>query len=366
MAGNDDDSSPSGPDRTPGGVYRGAVSTDGAPPMTLPAAWYHDPEHHRAERRAVFGNEWQLVGAVSEIGRPHAYLAVELAGWPIVVARDGEGGLRAFHNVCRHRGGPLVDDGCGAGSRFVCRYHGWAYGLDGRLTNPRDFGDEDLDREQFGLYPVAVDTWRGLLFVHLGADAPPLTDWLGGFADQAAAFPMEDFAFTHQVHHDVDANWKTYADNYLEGYHLPLVHPELTREVDAARYRVIVGDHHVIHEVPPRDGAINAGRWLWRYPNLALNLYPDAMNIEQFIPLGPRRTRIVYRYFFRDPAQRDEDVERISKVILEEDRAICEAVQRNLEAGVYHSGRLSPRHENGVAAFQRWLAEAVEPVVPFP
>ena len=336
------------------------MPADASPPITLPASWYHEPDHFVAERRAVFGNEWQLVGAASQVDQRRSYLAVELAGWPIVVARDGDGELRAFHNVCRHRAGPLVDDGCGSCSRFVCRYHGWSYGLGGDLINARDFGDDDLDRTQFGLLPVAVDIWRGLLFVHLGATPPPLRTWLGGFAEQATGFPMEGFAFSHQLHHDVEANWKTYADNYLEGYHLPLVHPELTREVDAAHYRVVVGDRHIVHEVPPRDGAVNAGRWLWRYPNLALNLYPDAMNIEQFIPLGPRRTRIVYRYFFRHPAQRDEEVERISKVILEEDREICEAVQRNLEAGVYDVGRLSPRHEQGVAAFQRWVAEAVE------
>jgi choline monooxygenase len=335
------------------------VTEPDAPLTTLPAAWYHDPAHYAAERVAVFGTEWQLVGAESQVAEPQSHLALDLAGWPIVVARDADGGLRAFHNVCRHRAGPLVDDGCGSGSRFVCRYHGWAYALDGRLTNARDFGDDDLDLDQFGLLPVAVEAWRGLLFVNLAPHPPPLVPWLGGFAEQAASFPMEEFAFSHQFHHDVGANWKAYADNYMEGYHLPLVHPELTREVDAARYRVIVGDHHVVHEVPPRDGAINAGRWLWRYPNLALNLYPDAMNIEQFVPLGPDRTRIVYRYFFRDPSQRDEEVERISKVILEEDRLICEAVQRNLEAGQYDTGRLSPRHENGVAAFQGWVAESL-------
>jgi choline monooxygenase len=137
------------------------------------------------------------------------------------------------------------------------------------------------------------------------------------------------------------------------------VHPELTREVVAEDYQVAVGDRVVEHSVPPRDGAVNAGRWLWWYPNLALNLYPDAMNVEQYLPLGPGRVRVSYRYFFRAGHGPDPEVERMSRTILEEDRRICEAVQRNLEAGVYGTGVLSPRHEGGVAAFQRWVAEDV-------
>ena len=337
------------------------MSTAGPPPATtLPARWYHDASQLARERTAIFGREWQLVGAAAQLAEPRSFLAVELVGHPLVVVRDDDGRLRGFHNVCRHRAGPLVEDGCGTCSRFVCRYHGWAYALDGTLTNARDFGDDTLDRDDFGLLPVTVATWRGLLFVHLGADPVPLDVWLGGFAEQTAGFPMEELRFGHELHHDLRANWKTYADNYLEGYHLPLVHPELTREVDASRYRITVGDHFVIHDVPPHAGAVNAGRWIWRYPNLALNLYPDAMNVEQFTPIDAHTCRVTYRYFFADASARDEEVERISKVILAEDRDICEAVQRNLEAGHYDTGRLSPRHENGVAAFQRWVTESVE------
>ena len=161
--------------------------------------------------------------------------------------------------------------------------------------------------------------------------------------------------------HEVAANWKVYADNYMEGYHVPLVHPELNREIVAKEYRVEVGDHFCEHSAPARDGAVNAGRWLWRYPNLALNVYPDGMNIERFVPVDHRRTLVLYDYFFRDLDARaaNEEVVRVGCTILEEDRAICEAVQRNLESGVYDVGRLSPRHEAGVAAFQGWVTESL-------
>jgi choline monooxygenase len=202
------------------------------------------------------------------------------------------------------------------------------------------------------------------VFVNLDPGAPPLVDALAAFAVEAGSFPMEAFHHSHQVVHDVNANWKAYADNYMEGYHIPLVHPRLNKEVDAKRYRVVVGDRYCSHSAPARDGSVTTGKWLWRFPNLALNLYPDGMNVERFLPLGPHRTRIVYDYFFRDlsPAAQEQngEVVRLSLEVLDEDRAICEAVQRNLESGAYDSGRLSPRHENGVAYFQSLIREAME------
>ena len=124
-----------------------------------------------------------------------------------------------------------------------------------------------------------------------------------------------------------------------------------------------MGDHYCEHSAPTRDGSVNAGRWLWRFPNLALNVYPDGMNVERFVPLDHRRTRVLYDFFFRDlddARVENEEVVRVGCTILEEDRVICEAVQRNLESGVYDTGRLSPRHEQGVAAFQRWITESLE------
>ena len=124
-----------------------------------------------------------------------------------------------------------------------------------------------------------------------------------------------------------------------------------------------VGDRSCIHTAPARDGSVTSGKWLWRFPNLALNISRDGMNVERFVPLGPRRTRIVYDYFFRDLSAgaqaANDEVVRLSLEVLDEDRAICEAVQRNLESGVYERGRLSPRHENGVAYLQSLVREAV-------
>ena len=319
---------------------------------TLPASWYVDPAIYERERHAVFGREWQCVGAAERVERPGTYLAGDVAGWRVLVVRDGGGELRGFHDVCRHRAGPLVDGDHGScAGGLVCRYHGWAYDLDGRLRNPRDFGCE-VDT---ALLPVAAATWRGLVFVHLDPLAAPLD--LGGFAAECDGFEMEAFRLAHEASHLVECNWKTYADNYGEGYHIPLVHPELNRQVDARSYRIDAHDAGwVRHSAPARDGSLTTGRWLWRFPNLALNLYPDGMNVERFTPLGAGRTRVDYSFFFREGAEDDETV-KLSTEILDEDRRICEAVQRNLASGAYDTGWLSPRHEDGLALFHRLLRD---------
>ena len=329
---------------------------------TLPASWYHDPAVYERERHAIFAREWLYVGHDRGLRRPGDYLAADVCGWQLLVVVDREGALRAFHNVCRHRAGPLVEDSSGNAALLVCRYHGWVYDLDGGLRTARDFGEE-LDGTEFGLRVVRVDRWRGLVFVNLDSGAEPLLDALGDFTAECAGFPMEELEFTSEVSHELAANWKTYADNYMEGYHIPLVHPRLNREIDARQYRVDIRDRYAVHSAPARGGSPTTGKWLWRFPNLALNLYPDGMNVERFVPLGPTRTRIVYHYFFGGGREDKESVD-MSMLLLEEDAEICEAVQRNLESGVYDSGRLSPRHERGVARLQELVRMALEGAAP--
>ena len=307
------------------------------PAATLPAVAYHDADWYTAERHAVFAAEWQLAGFRTHLQQPGDYVTHELAGWNVVVVVDGDGDLRAF-------------------------YHGWVYALDGRLQRARDFGP-DLDPDEFGLTPVAVAEWRGFVFVRLAADGPELTEALGTLPARCVDQPIETLTYSHRLVHTVDANWKAYTDNYGEGYHVPLVHPGLHRQIDAREYRVAVHDGWAEHTAPARDGAIATGVWLWRYPNLGLNLSTEGMNVERWLPDGPRRTRIIYDFFFADVSPATEavrrEVERFGVEVLDEDRRICETVQRNLESGAYDVGRLSPRHEAGVLAFQQRVRAAV-------
>ena len=324
-----------------------------------PASVYGDPGRYEAERWAVFAKEWTAVGDAAQLGRPGDYLAVSVADFPLVVVNDS-GELRGFHNICSHRAGPLVWPGAGTCRSLVCRYHGWAYGLDGVLRSARDFGDRPPDGD-LSLHPVAVDRWRGLIFVNPDPDPPGLLDWLGVVAEQSEGFPMEEFVATQRSSHELVANWKVYAENYQEGYHIPLVHPGLNRQVDASRYRVEVEGAAAVHSVPTRHGSVTDGAWMWRFPGLALNLYPSGMCLESFWPTGPTTTRVDYTFFFA-PGTPDAEARasiESSVTILDEDRVICEAVQRNLSSGLARLGPLSPRHEQGVGLVHTLVERAL-------
>jgi choline monooxygenase len=326
----------------------------------LPASAYVDAAMLERERAAIFAREWTFAADAAQLADHGSYVAINVAGYPIVVVNDG-GTLRAFQNVCRHRGGPLVWDGEGSCKGFVCRYHGWSYGLDGALQNARDFGDGDLRRDELSLHDVRVEAWRGLVFVNLYSDARSLIDWLGGFAGECDAYAMESFRAVHRSSHRLAANWKVYAENYQEGYHIPLVHPGLNRQIDARQYEVDVRDGYCVHRAPSREGAVTSGTWLWRFPSLALNLYPNGMCLETYAPVGAGETQVDYVFFFAEGTPADEIEASIasSTLILDEDRVICEAVQRNYASGLYAGGVLSPRHEGGVAYVQELVLRAV-------
>jgi choline monooxygenase len=329
----------------------------GAPLRTLAARDYWEPVVHADERAAIFGREWLCLGPSTAVAEPGSYLAEAVVGWPVVVARDADGVLRAFHNVCRHRAGPLVDDGCGTCRAFVCRYHGWSYELDGALRSARDSGLAADDVAGLGLLEVRVAEWRGLLFVNLDGEAPVIEDWLGtGFIAQCDGFPMETWTPVVRQTHPISCNWKTYSDNYLEGYHIPFVHPSLARAIDTSSYEVHVEDGWIRHSATTREGASTAGVWLYHWPNLAVNLYGRGMSVERWLPTGPTSCDLVLDYCFADTseagaAENQRDVDSSTQTCLE-DKAICEAVQRNLEAGAYVDGLLAPAHESGVADFQ--------------
>ena len=328
---------------------------------SLPASWYVDLAHYERERHAIFERTWTCVGHAAQVADPGDYLADSIAGFPFFVQRGADGSLRGFHNVCPHRAGPILWPGEGRAGNLVCRYHGWAFERDGSLRAARDFGDDAPAGA--GLQPVAVGEWRGLVFACLEPEVAPLDEWLGTFGTVVAPHPIESYRFHLRDVHRLQANWKTYADNYLEGYHIPLVHPALTHAVDMAHYTVTAhdGGRWNRHDVPAADGAPTSGAWAFLYPNLALNVYPSGLNVERIVPRGAQVTDVVFDYFFADAADPDAVSASIASSceLMAEDRRIVEAVQENLASGRYDSGVLSPRHEVGLSSFHALVRAAV-------
>ena len=264
----------------------------------LPARWYADPEIYQAERRRIFSRHWLWIGREAELLEPGAYLTAAPAGYPLFVRRSEDGTLRAFHNVCRHRASKLLTQPSGRCDRIECPYHGWRYRLDGALDHVPLFGEAaDFPKDELSLFSVAVDVWRGLVFVCLDPAPMPLVAWLGPIVEEVERTAPAQTSFDRELAFLVDCNWKTYVDNYQEAYHVPPLHPGLNRDLDWKRYRVINFDGGSLHDAPPKARSNHPGIFGWRFPNFAFNSYPAGLSFMRMDPVGHKQTRLVYHYW---------------------------------------------------------------------
>ncbi len=352
------------------------IDPDIARAWTLPAELYFDPTVADREKAQIFSRTWQVVGHRDQAAQPGDYFTTELVGEPLLLVRGADARLRAFYNVCRHRAGPPAQ-GCGSRRLFRCVYHGWTYNLDGSLNHATEIeGVEGFRAEDFALAPVRCEEWFQLVFVNLDPDARPLFESLGDLRQQAERFPFDTMKLCERRTYPMNCNWKTYVDNYLEGYHLPTVHPGLNRELDFRAYVVEPYSTHVRQWSPIRGaqpGDTTPRRYqetrqdlttdyFWAFPNWMLNCYPDNVSLNLVLPLGAEQSLAIFEWYLPE-----EDVEgeaakasvKFSDEIQREDVAICEAVQKNLHSRSYRRGRYSVKQERGVHAFHRMYAEAM-------
>jgi choline monooxygenase len=356
---------------------------------TLASRFYIDPTILDIERSKIFRRTWQLVGTLQRdcgevngvkrtIADPETFFTAELAGEPIVVVRDKQGTLRAFSNVCRHRAGPIAQ-GSGCKNVLRCGYHGWTYTLDGRLIGTPDVeGVEFFDRSTMGMVPLRVETWEQFIFVNFDPQAEALAAYLGEIPRQARGFRFEGLQSAERRDYVIDCNWKVYVDNYLEGYHIPIAHPGLMREIDYAQYRTETSRYHSQQFAPIRamksgDGerlyapetGLQEALYFWIFPNLMVNIYPDNVSTNLIVPISHDKTLTVFEWFFHDAAS-SQSRERIRKAVQfsdevqQEDIGLCESVQRGLRSATYDRGRYSVRRENGVHHFHMLLREFLE------
>jgi choline monooxygenase len=344
---------------------------------TLPAKLYFDPEIYLAEREKVFAKTWQVVGHHDQVKNAGDYITTDLAGEPLLIVRGVDGRLRAFYNVCRHRAGPPAE-GCGSRKLFRCGYHGWTYDLNGSLISATETeGVEGFHSEDFALVSVLVEEWFNFIFVNLNPEGRPLAENLGKFPQQAEKFHFAEMKLFERRTYEMNCNWKAYVDNYLEGYHLPSVHPGLNRELDFNSYMVEPHNDYVRQFSPIRGtqpGDASPRRYpearedltidyFWIFPNWMLNCYPDNVSLNIVLPLGPERSQAIFEWYLPEkdhstPAAK-ASVE-FSDQIQMEDVAICEKVQKNLRSRSYTRGRFSVRQETGVHAFHRIYAAAMK------
>ncbi len=190
--------------------------------VALDARFFADPAWFAVEERQVLRRGWQFAAHRADLAQPGDWVAAEVAGGSVLIAVAPDGALAAFHNICRHRAGPVAQGKGRGATRWRCLYHGWQYSLDGRLkTAPEMGGATDFDPATIALAPVRVAEFQGLVFVALDPAAPPFADLVTGIAERIAPNDLSTMIFDRRVTYEVEANWKIYIDNYLEGYHVP-------------------------------------------------------------------------------------------------------------------------------------------------
>lgn len=348
---------------------------------TMPARWYTDPAMLELEKPRIFWKTWQPVGRLDMVMRPGDFFACELVGEPLVVTRGVDNRLRAFYNVCRHRGAQVAR-GKGNRKSLQCHYHGWTYGLDGKLLRAPEFeGVKNWNPAEVCLPEVQVEAWGPFIFVNLDPDAAPMSETAYGTIkdeilregfniDRMTAFERRDYL--------IDCNWKVYVDNYLEGYHLPTAHPGLFRELDYDQYRVDTFRYHSSQYAPirpARPGTAEArdrryirteeeskALYYWIFPNVMLNVYLDNLSINIILPVGHDKTLTIFEWYFEQPGTGEgwesmQQIIQFSDQIQQEDIEICEIVQKGLQSRSYDTGRFSVLRENGVHHFQALVHE---------
>ena len=343
---------------------------------TLPAAWYFDADMLQLEREKIFWRSWQPVAGSAALRRHGDFVTCDVQGKPLVITRDAAGSLCAFYNVCRHRAGPVA---AGKGNRktLQCRYHGWTYGLDGQLLAAPEFeGVGDWAVDQVCLPAVKVAEWGPWVFVNLDPQSESVETSQGPIWKEVAAagFDVSKLELLERREYIVEANWKVYIDNYLEGYHIPIAHPGLFRELDYEQYRVETFRNYSKQHAPFRaaGAAAQAGHdrryvrgagepdalYYWLFPNVMFNFYPDNLQINIVLPLDAQRTLTVFEWYFAQPGtgagwESMQQSIAFSDEVQREDMEICRAVQLGLQSGVYERGRFSVKRENGVHHFQQ-------------
>jgi len=337
--------------------------------MSLPGWLYYDPEFFDAEKRAFLRATPQVVCHESEIADPGEWRTLEYLGESVVVIRGDDGEVRAFSNVCRHRGSRLVDGEGGCSKVLTCPYHAWSYSREGRLVGvPHRSEYPGLQPEKLGLFPVALENWRGFLFITLEPGVPSVAEMMAPYEREIEPYRFEELRALQQVRLRPRAlNWKTIADNYSDHLHIPIGHPGLTR-LFGRSYRIeakawvdkMEGDLVETESANPSERLYqrhlptvdhlpesHQRKWLYYklFPNVAFDIYPDQVDFMQFLPVDAT-TSIIREISYALPDDRREMKAvrylnwRINRRVNAEDTELITRVQLGMQSPTYVAGPL--------------------------
>ncbi len=337
--------------------------------MSLPGWLYYDPEFFEAEKKVFLRAAPQIVCNESEIREPGEWRSLEYLGESVIVIRGDDGEVRAFSNVCRHRGSRLVDGSAGCAKVLTCPYHAWSYSREGRLVGvPHRSEYPGLETDKLGLVPVALQKWRGFLFVTLEPGSPSVAEMMAPYEHEIEPYRFEDLRVLGRVTVRLrQLNWKTLCDNYSDHLHIPVGHPGLTR-LFGKSYRIeaqpfvdkMEGDlvdkesanpseRVYQRHLPKIDHLPDSHQRKWLYyklfPNVAFDIYPDQVDFMQFIPVSATETLLrEISYALPDDRREMKAVRylnwRINRRVNAEDTELITRVQQGMQSPTYKAGPL--------------------------
>jgi phenylpropionate dioxygenase-like ring-hydroxylating dioxygenase large terminal subunit len=349
---------------------------------TLPAGWYSDERVLVLECERIFARAWHYAGPLEWVADPGCFFAAQVSHVPMAVVRGADGALRAFVNVCRHRG-HLVVAGAGCRSTLQCPYHAWTYDLDGSLRKaPRSEREPGFDPDGLSLLPVSVGTWGPFVFVNPDPEAAPLEHALGELPAIVAESGLDVDTLRFHSHHEwpIASNWKVALENYLECYHCPTAHPGFSKLIDVSpdnyllrvhetfssqigpvRPSVLAGNGKAAAYTP--HGPVEQSQYHFVFPATTMNIAPGIANVslERWVADGPKQTVETTDYYFGPDSSPDEIAELMAwdNQVGEEDVSLVESVQRGLDSGAVPQGRLMRESEQLIADFQRRVHDAL-------
>ena len=339
----------------------------------LPSDIYTSEEIFELEKDKIFKKDWLAVARVEEIEKPGDYMTFDIVGEPIIVARNADGEINAFYNVCVHRGTELAS-GAGNIKTFSCPYHAWTYDLDGRLVGAAYMDDvKNFDLDDCRLQPVRSAIWQGWVFVNFDNDAEPLEDFIAEFAGEFGAYQQDKFRLNKRYQRTLDCNWKLIHENFVDIYHFLTLHPDsLPNWQGPEEYDYRAHKHggyatfYENHLPPPLIGLQELGTPAW-LENWPAGMDPDRAGCSGFLspnftifgrvygtvhvvvwPISASQSKMdVYcmapdLYFEADDiVERIQPLENMMSVIIEEDRPMIESLQRNMSKSAFWPGRMS-------------------------
>jgi Rieske 2Fe-2S family protein len=355
----------------PEGVPRIDLLEPEAPRFLMPGHAYYDRDWFEREQRQVFGRNYNLVGYEIDIPEPGDYLVARAGFEPVLVVRDGDREIRAFVNMCRHRGMTIACENGHVDGNLRCQYHGWEFDLTGALQRVPQQKTQfpDLCAGELGLLPVSIGTWAGMIFVHPDPNAETLEDWLGGYVgpDRAGPYPFEDLVQVARIKVPLQCNWKLYIENHIDCYHLWYLHEESLSMYDhhaltcwkegvhwgcveplrASRDEQFAG-------LLPISGLPEAERGVARanliFPNVPFTTGESSVMTYQVVPTGPETSYIDLRVR-AEPGSELTDTTAILRVLRDEDGYACEQMQAVVRSSSFAVGPLSARHEIPIHQF---------------